>query len=92
MAAEERARNRLTNMFVEGDQTEAGPEKTPASIIWGLVKLEFPLISAVIIIGVLYGVFVEGWTVVQSIYFAGITASTVGYGDFSPREQWSRLI
>ena len=92
MAAEERARKRITDIFGEGDQIQAEPPKTPSSIIWGLVKLEFPLISAVIILGVLYGVLVEGWTVIQSIYFAGITASTVGYGDFTPREQWSRLI
>ncbi|KAI2507751.1 ion channel [Fragilaria crotonensis] len=92
LAAQERSRKHVTNMFGEVEPIHAEPEKTLASIIWRLVKLEFPLICAVITIGVLYGVFVEGWTVVQSIYFAGITASTVGYGDFSPREQWSRLI
>jgi potassium channel subfamily K len=39
-----------------------------------------------------YGVLVEGWTVIESLYYAAITASTVGYGDYAPSEQWSRLL
>ena len=31
-------------------------------------------------------------TLVQALYFAVITCTTIGYGDFSPMTQWGRLI
>jgi len=34
----------------------------------------------------------EGWTIVQSVYFLAVTATTVGYGDFAPTLQSTRLI
>ena len=34
----------------------------------------------------------EGWSVITSIYFAAITATTTGYGDIEPTSQAMRLI
>ena len=45
------------------------------------------LISTVIItllIGTLFYNFVEGWNVLDSMYFSVITLTTVGYGDLAP--------
>ncbi len=45
------------------------------------------LISTVIVtllIGTLFYNFVEGWNVLDSMYFSVITLTTVGYGDLAP--------
>jgi hypothetical protein len=76
----------------DATSTSTSPAPNLLSILWNLLRMELPLILAVMMIGIGYGVLVEGWTVIQSIYFAGITASTVGYGDFSPSSPWSRLL
>jgi voltage-gated potassium channel Kch len=34
----------------------------------------------------------EGWTLIDSIYFAVSTATTVGYGDFVPTTQTSKIV
>jgi len=35
--------------------------------------------------------FVEGWNVVETIYYSVVTFTTVGYGDISPSNKWVRL-
>jgi voltage-gated potassium channel len=37
-----------------------------------------------IAIGSTFYVFVEGWSVLDAVYFSVVTLGTVGYGDFSP--------
>ena len=34
---------------------------------------------------------VEGWTLIDSLYFSMVTMSTVGYGDLSPTMAGSRV-
>lgn len=34
----------------------------------------------------------EAWSLVDSVYWAIITMSSVGYGDISPKTQWGRLV
>jgi voltage-gated potassium channel len=34
----------------------------------------------------------EGWSRLDSIYYAFITATTVGYGDFHPRKRLSKIL
>lgn len=96
-AVEDRARQRFKRLFSVAEeenheQQEDETERTAMGIICDLAQLQLPLISTILIFGILYGVLFEGWTVVESVYFASITASTVGYGDFSPQTQWSRLL
>ena len=43
------------------------------------------LIGIIILLGLLVGK-KEGWSVSDSIYYAFITATTVGYGDFRPNK------
>lgn len=47
-------------------------------------------------IGILFGGalvyhYLEGWSYLDSLYFAAITLSTVGYGDFSPHTDLGKL-
>jgi voltage-gated potassium channel Kch len=34
---------------------------------------------------------VEGWSVLDALYFSVVTAATVGYGDFTPQTAWGKL-
>lgn len=54
------------------------------------IKL-LPLVVFLVTGGLLFGR-LEGWTIVDSIYFGFITAGTVGLGDFCPTLQKTRLL
>lgn len=34
---------------------------------------------------------VEGWSVLDALYFSVVTAATVGYGDFVPQTAWGKV-
>jgi potassium channel subfamily K len=55
-----------------------------------LARKSIPAFSALLLGGVCMGK-LEGWTVVDSIYYSFITAGTLGYGDFSPVSRPGRL-
>lgn len=44
-----------------------------------------------LLIGTIAYRFLEGWTWIQSFYFSVVTMTTVGYGDFVPSTEISRL-
>ena len=50
------------------------------------------LLVVVIGVGTLYGIIQEDWNFIQSFYWSIVTLTTVGYGDFTPQSQSSRLI
>jgi len=47
--------------------------------------------SSIVILGMVVGR-MEGWSKFDSIYWAFITALTVGYGDFRPLKKKSKII
>ncbi|HEY8169744.1 MAG TPA: potassium channel family protein [Candidatus Limnocylindria bacterium] len=52
------------------------------------------LVTSVIILltlGTVFYHFVEGWRIIDSLYFTVITLATVGYGDFAPKTDVGKL-
>lgn len=47
--------------------------------------------SVLVLCSLLYH-WLEGWSVLDSIYFVVITFTTIGYGDFSPTQPLTKLI
>ncbi|WP_298772620.1 potassium channel family protein [uncultured Shewanella sp.] len=62
--------------------------------LWGLV-LTAPILLmmfiAITILGLIVGR-IESWSRFDSLYWAFITALTVGYGDIRPRKKTSRIL
>lgn len=49
------------------------------------------LTAIIIALGTIFYSQVEGWRVLDSLYFTVITLTTVGYGDFSPQTDAGKL-
>lgn len=43
-------------------------------------------------VGALVFSYLEGWSLIDSFYFVSMTASTVGYGDFTPTSPASKIV
>jgi len=59
------------------------------------VKVAGPILLSLAIVIVTLGLVVgvmEKWSISESIYYAFITATTVGYGDFHPSHRRSRIL
>lgn len=65
-----------------------------SSLVDGL-RLTWPILSVLLVLkmglGTIVGV-VEGWGVWKGIYFAFITALTIGYGDFVPTRSLTQIL
>ena len=46
---------------------------------------------AIVATGTVFYTVVEGWRVLDSLYFTVITLTTIGYGDFSPTKDISKV-
>lgn len=57
-------------------------------VVWPVLS---GLIGTVVALGVIIGL-LEEWPLFDSIYFAFITALTIGYGDFVPKMMSTRLL
>ena len=69
---------------------------TSSSSFWqqtvlSLFKTAIPAITALLLGGIWMGQ-IEGWSLVDSIYYSFITASTLGFGDISPSSTKGRLL
>jgi hypothetical protein len=65
-----------------------------AGLISGL-QVVWPVLSALLVLIAAIGFVVglrEGWSLEESIYFAFVTALTIGYGDFSPTSLLTRIL
>jgi hypothetical protein len=54
-----------------------------------------PLVLTLLLLIALLGLIIgkrEGWTRINSLYYAFITATTVGYGDFRPNTTPSKIL
>ena len=51
------------------------------------------LITTILIVlaGTLFYHFVEGWSIIDSLYFSVVTLTTIGYGDFSPQTDAGKI-
>jgi voltage-gated potassium channel len=48
-------------------------------------RAAFAMLAALMVIGTIFYVIVEGWSPLDSLYFAVIAAATVGFGDYTPQ-------
>ena len=48
------------------------------------IRVPFFLLVGIIAIGSVFYRIVEGWDVLDAVYFSIVTLATVGYGDFAP--------
>ncbi len=59
--------------------------------LWSFSPLLLVLVLVIMLLGYLAGK-QEGWSRLDSFYWAFVTATTVGYGDFRPTKRRSRII
>ncbi|WP_225873975.1 potassium channel family protein [Terrihabitans soli] len=49
------------------------------------MRTALSLVAALILIASIFYWIVEGWSLLDSVYFSVVTIATVGYGDFVPK-------
>jgi hypothetical protein len=59
------------------------------------IHLTWPVLSTILVVQVALGLligFIEGWSIVDAMYFTFITGLTIGYGDVVPRQVLARIL
>lgn len=63
--------------------------------LFGGLRVVWPVLSglllAIVTLGLVIGL-IEGWSVLDSIYFAFVSGLTIGYGDFAPHTAVTRIL
>jgi voltage-gated potassium channel Kch len=49
------------------------------------------IVGVLLLSGTIFYWVAEDWTPIQSLYFSVVTLTTVGYGDFTPTSDYSRI-
>jgi hypothetical protein len=63
--------------------------------VYRFIKFIWPIFSSLLLLIMLLGIIIgmrEGWTIGNSLYFAFITAFTIGYGDITPHYPLTKLL
>jgi Ion channel len=55
------------------------------------LEVEIAIVIMILIIGMVFYHFVEGWRYLDAIYFCSTTLAAVGYGDFLPRTDAGKI-
>ena len=56
------------------------------------IKFLFVAVFALLLFGTILFHSIEGWSYLDSFYFVSMTATTVGYGDFTPTHALSKIL
>jgi hypothetical protein len=59
------------------------------------IHLTWPVLSTILAVQVVLGLligFIEGWPIMDAMYFTFITGLTIGYGDVVPRQALARAL
>ena len=63
--------------------------------VFALIRFIWPvfsmLLALIIVLGLITGI-TEGWTIGDSLYYAFITAFTIGYGDLAPKYPLTKIL
>jgi hypothetical protein len=76
----------------QAQDTPADPSAATSKLkefLQGVFK-NLVLAALIFVPGIVIGHF-EGWKFYDSLYYCVVTATTVGYGDLSPQNMWTRL-
>ena len=57
-----------------------------------MFRLVATLSASLLLVGMFLFHWIEGWSYLDSFYFSAISATTVGYGDFSPQTPAGKLL
>ena len=57
-------------------------------VVWPILS---GLLTLIVVLGLVIG-WIEGWKVSEAIYFAFVSALTIGYGDLAPKTLTTRLL
>lgn len=63
--------------------------------VFRFIKFIWPIFSSLLLLIMLLGIIIgmrEGWTIGNSLYFAFITAFTIGYGDITPHYPMTKVL
>ena len=69
-----------------------GPVRnTAARIVANPAESAAGIVIVTLVVGALFYHTVEGWNLLNSVYFCVITLTTIGYGDFTPKTDLGKL-
>jgi Ion channel/EF hand len=73
-----------------GSNNNNSSSESLGRVILNIVYLELPVVGALLLVALWVG-WMEGWSIVGSIYWLVVTGTTVGFGDYHPTLPATRL-